>query len=115
MEDLKQKTIRGGIARLCDQAVDFVLRIASLIVLARLPDPKDFGLVSMVTVVTSLYGLFSFGFGSAHNSGMTFATEVPKMATAVGVLQAGKRARVSAGGTALTSSRGILTRMAARF
>ena len=57
MEDLKQKTIRGGIARLCGQALDFVLRIASLIILARLLDPKDFGLVSMVTVVTSFYGL----------------------------------------------------------
>jgi PST family polysaccharide transporter len=32
-----------------------------MIVLARLLDPKDFGLVAMVTVVTGIYGMFTTG------------------------------------------------------
>lgn len=59
MKDLKQRTIRSGLAKLCSQAADFILRFASLIIMARLLDPKDFGLVAMVTAVTGLYGLFT--------------------------------------------------------
>ena len=40
------------------QAASFVLRIGSLLVLARLLNPADFGLVGMVTVVTGVFGLF---------------------------------------------------------
>lgn len=58
MKDLKQRTIRGGLARLCGQAADFVLRFASLIVMARLLEPADFGLVAMVTAITGFYALF---------------------------------------------------------
>ena len=54
MRDLKQKALRGGVARLCGQAINFALRIGFLVLLARLLDPKDFGLVAMVTAVTSL-------------------------------------------------------------
>ena len=43
MKDLKEKTIRGGVARLLAQAANFILRIASLMILARLLDPKDSG------------------------------------------------------------------------
>ncbi len=67
MEDLKGRAIRGGFARLCGQAINFVLRIISLVVLSRLLDPKDFGLVAMVTVVTGVYGLFT-------NAGLSAAT-----------------------------------------
>lgn len=59
MEDLKDRTIRGGFAKLCAQAINFVLRIVSLVVLARLLDPKDFGLVAMVTAITGVYALFT--------------------------------------------------------
>ena len=48
MQDLKGKTIRGGLARLLALGTGFLLRLGSLIVLARLLDPKDFGLVGMV-------------------------------------------------------------------
>jgi O-antigen/teichoic acid export membrane protein len=66
MQDLKAKTIRGGLARLCAQGANFVLRLGSLLVLARLLDPKDFGLVSMVTAFTGVLGLFrDFGLSSA--------------------------------------------------
>lgn len=59
MKDLKAKTVRSGFAKLCGQAAGFMLRFASLVVMARLLDPKDFGLVAMVTAVTGLYGLFT--------------------------------------------------------
>jgi O-antigen/teichoic acid export membrane protein len=64
--DLKQRTIRGGLARLCAQAATFLLRVGSLMVLARLLGPKDFGLVGMVTAFTGVLNLFrDFGLSSA--------------------------------------------------
>ena len=57
-QGLKQSTLRGGLARVVSQAASFVLRIGSLLVLARLLNPTDFGLVGMVTVVTGVFGLF---------------------------------------------------------
>src|SRR5215469_6808907 len=66
MQDLKAKTIRGGVARLCAQGANFVLRIGSLVILARLLNPNDFGLVGMVTAFTGLLTLFrDFGLSSA--------------------------------------------------
>ena len=66
MQDLKGKTIRGGLARLCAQGASLLLRMGSLVVLARLLDPKDFGLVGMVTVFTGVLGLFrDFGLSAA--------------------------------------------------
>ena len=61
MKDLKEKTLRAGLARLIAQAANFVLRVGSLMVLARLLDPADFGLVGMVTVVTGVLSLFKDG------------------------------------------------------
>ncbi len=57
-KDLKAKTLRGGAAKVGAQAASFVMRIGSLMILARVLDPKDFGLVGMVTVVTGVFGLF---------------------------------------------------------
>src|SRR5271154_5917480 len=66
MKDLKEKTIRGGLARLCSQGANFSLRLGSLMVLARLLGPKDFGLVGMVTAFTGVLSLFrDFGLSSA--------------------------------------------------
>jgi O-antigen/teichoic acid export membrane protein len=66
MKDLKEKVIRGGLAKVCAQAASFALRIGSLMMLARLLDPKDFGLVGMVTVFTGVLNLFrDFGLSSA--------------------------------------------------
>jgi O-antigen/teichoic acid export membrane protein len=66
MKDLKEKTIRGGFARMCAQAANFLLRLGSLMVLARLLGPKDFGLVGMVTAFTGVLTLFrDFGLSSA--------------------------------------------------
>ena len=64
--DLKGRTIRGGLARLFAQGANLVLRIVSLMILARLLDPKDFGLVGMVTAFTGVLTLFrDFGLSSA--------------------------------------------------
>lgn len=66
MKDLKEKTIRGGVARLSAQGVNFFLRIGALMVLARLLGPFDFGLVGMVTAFTGVLSLFrDFGLSSA--------------------------------------------------
>jgi O-antigen/teichoic acid export membrane protein len=58
MKDLKERTLRGGAAKVIAQGANFFLRLASLMVLARLLDPKDFGLVGMVTAVTGVFSLF---------------------------------------------------------
>jgi O-antigen/teichoic acid export membrane protein len=66
MKDLKQRAIRGGFAKVCAQAANFTLRLGSLMVLARLLDPKDFGLVGMVTALTAVLDLFrDFGLSTA--------------------------------------------------
>ena len=59
MEDLKERAVRGGLARLCGQAANLVLRLGFMVVMARLLDPQDFGLVAMVTVVTGVYEIFT--------------------------------------------------------
>jgi len=66
MKDLKEKTIRGGSARVAALATNFVLRVGSLAILARLLDPKDFGLLGMVTAFTGVLSLFrDFGLSAA--------------------------------------------------
>lgn len=76
MKDLKAKTIRGGLARLIAQSASFALRTVSLMVLARLLDPKDFGLVGMVTAFTGVLSLFrDFGLSSAAIQCVTVSEE----------------------------------------
>jgi PST family polysaccharide transporter len=66
MQDLKERTIRGGFAKLCVQAANFLLRVGTLMVLARLLEPKDFGLVGMVAALTGVLNLFrDFGLSIA--------------------------------------------------
>jgi PST family polysaccharide transporter len=57
--DLKQRMLRGGVAKLFGQGLNFVLRVVYMMVLARLLTPADFGLVAMVTVITGIYGMFT--------------------------------------------------------
>ena len=65
-KDLKAKSIRGGTARVCALAANFVLRLGSMMVLARLLEPTDFGLIGMVTAFTGVLMLFrDFGLSSA--------------------------------------------------
>src|SRR6185503_15964496 len=66
MRDLRARAIRGGFAKLCAQAASMVLRVGSLMVLARMLDPKDFGLVGMVTAFTGVLNLLKdFGLSTA--------------------------------------------------
>jgi O-antigen/teichoic acid export membrane protein len=66
MEDLKERTIRGGSARGLALAANFLIRVGSLTVLARLLEPKDFGLLGMVTAFTGVLSLFrDFGLSAA--------------------------------------------------
>src|SRR6266852_8824427 len=66
MKDLKERAIRGGFAKVCAQAANFLLRLGSVMMLARLLTPRDFGLVGMVTALTGVLSLFrDFGLSSA--------------------------------------------------
>lgn len=66
MKDLKHKVIRGGVAKALAQGTGLVLRMGSLMVLARLLAPKEFGLVGMVTAFTGVLNLFrDFGLSTA--------------------------------------------------
>jgi PST family polysaccharide transporter len=66
MHDLREKTIRGGLAKACSQAATFVLRLGSVMVLGRLLGPKEFGLVGMVTALVGVLNLFKdFGLSTA--------------------------------------------------
>lgn len=64
---LKERTARGALVSSGAQALSFVLRTFSMIVLARLLIPKDFGLVGMVTSATGFIGLF-------RDAGLSLAT-----------------------------------------
>jgi O-antigen/teichoic acid export membrane protein len=58
------------------QAANFVLRFGSLMILARLLDPKDFGLLGMVTAFTGVLSLFrDFGLSSATVQRTTITEE----------------------------------------
>src|SRR5438445_7656617 len=66
MQDLKEKVIRGGLAKVFALAGSFTIRIGSMMALARLLEPTDFGLVGMVTALTGVLNLFrDFGLSSA--------------------------------------------------
>jgi O-antigen/teichoic acid export membrane protein len=58
--------VRGGLAKVCVQAANVLLRVGALVIFARLLGPVDFGLVGMVTAVTGVLGLFKdFGLSTA--------------------------------------------------
>ena len=76
MEDLKEKTIRGGAARLASQVASLALRTVALVVLARLLSPKDFGLVGMVTAFTGILTWFrDFGLSAAAVQRLDITTD----------------------------------------
>lgn len=59
MQNLKTRAIRGGLAKLIGQALNFFLRLGFVVVMARLLSPAEFGIVAMVTAVTGMYELFN--------------------------------------------------------
>ena len=52
--DLKRKSVLGALATGAGGAFDFVLRLGSTLILARLLIPEHFGLVAMVTAITRI-------------------------------------------------------------
>lgn len=76
VKSLKDSTIRSGAARSCAQAAGFAVRIGSVMVLARLLEPKEFGLVGMVTAFTGVLSLFrDFGLSAATVQRVTVTKE----------------------------------------
>lgn len=76
VSNLKERTIRAGLTRIGAQGANFLIRIGSFMVLARLLDPKDFGLVGMVAAVTGILSLFrDFGLSSASVQRATITDE----------------------------------------
>lgn len=67
MDNLKDRSVRGGAVTLCTQGVKFVLQMGSTMILARLLTPADFGLVAMVTAVTGFAAMFK-------DAGLSMAT-----------------------------------------
>jgi O-antigen/teichoic acid export membrane protein len=62
MQDLKGRTIRAGIINVGARGIGFVIRILSIMILGRLLDPTDYGLVTMVTAFTGVLNMFgAFG------------------------------------------------------
>jgi PST family polysaccharide transporter len=62
MQDLKGRTIRAGIINVGARGIGFVIRIVSIMILGRLLDPADYGLVTMVTAFTGVLNMFgAFG------------------------------------------------------
>jgi O-antigen/teichoic acid export membrane protein len=57
--DLTGRSVRGGLVTLTSQATQFLMQSIATVVLARLLIPADFGLVAMVTAVTSLGQAFA--------------------------------------------------------
>jgi O-antigen/teichoic acid export membrane protein len=65
--DLKGRTISSGLITVSAQAAKFLLTVGSTMILARLLTPRDFGLVAMVTTVTSFLRVFK-------DAGLSIAT-----------------------------------------
>ena len=56
--DLKGRSVRGGAVTMGAQGARFFLQMGSMVVLARLLTPEDYGLIAMVTVVTGFVAMF---------------------------------------------------------
>ncbi|ODT17241.1 MAG: hypothetical protein ABS35_26315 [Kaistia sp. SCN 65-12] len=59
MDDLRRRTLRGGLAKLFGQGLSVIMRLAFMVILARLLDPSEFGLVAMATAVTGMMAMFA--------------------------------------------------------
>src|SRR5260370_4091488 len=65
-KELGRLALRGGIVSVAMQYGNGALQIAAAVILARLLAPEDFGLVAIVTVLTSFAPLLiDFGLGDA--------------------------------------------------
>ena len=67
LRNLKGHTISSGAITMSAQGAKFLLSLVSTMILARLLNPHDFGLVAMVTTVTSFLRVFK-------DAGLSIAT-----------------------------------------
>ena len=58
LSDLKGRTVSSAFITTAAQGAQFVLNLGSIMVLARLLTPQDFGLVAMVTTITGFLRIF---------------------------------------------------------
>ncbi|MBU4286950.1 MAG: lipopolysaccharide biosynthesis protein [Proteobacteria bacterium] len=65
--NLAQKSVRGGMTTMTAQVIQFILRTAGTVVLARLLTPNDYGLIAMVAVVVGFAQMFK-------DAGLSMAT-----------------------------------------
>ncbi len=65
--DLGRKSVSGGMAVMSAQGIQFALRMAGTVVLARMLTPEDYGLIAMVTVVVGFAQMFK-------DAGLSMAT-----------------------------------------
>lgn len=66
MSDLRERVLRGGFFKVCAQGANFLVRIVSVMVLARLLSPRDFGIMGMVTAFTGVLAILrDFGLSAA--------------------------------------------------
>ena len=58
MKQIKAAAIRGGLSNLLAQGISAIARIASIVVLARLLDPHDFGVMAMIASTFGILEIF---------------------------------------------------------
>jgi PST family polysaccharide transporter len=56
--DAKRRSVRGGVTTVLSQGLKFTVRTGSMMVMARLLSPEDFGLQGMVVAMTGFLSLF---------------------------------------------------------
>ena len=61
VDNLKRKSVRGGAISLVAQGLKFGVQMGSVMILARLLSPEDFGLQGMVVTMMGIIGLFKDG------------------------------------------------------
>lgn len=67
VSDLKRLVLRGGIMKALSQGAKFVMRVAGLVVMARLVTPDDYGVFAMVATLTGLLSMLK-------DAGLSMAT-----------------------------------------
>jgi PST family polysaccharide transporter len=66
LNDLKSRSVRGGTITFISQAAIISIGAISTVILARLLTPDDYGVIAMISALTSFAGLFrDFGLSSA--------------------------------------------------
>lgn len=58
---LRHSSVRGGMAKLVSQVINFSIRMSFIAILSRLIDPTDFGLFTMAVVFIGIFEIFATG------------------------------------------------------